>query len=197
MSNEHSFPSFLLVIDVEATCDENARLVARHEMEIIEIGGVLLDTTTFETVAEVATFVRPVRRPILTRFCKELTTITQADVEKAPRFPEAITLVRDVIVNHGGPSDVLFASWGDYDRNQFVQDARFHRVSLPFGTQHLNLKREFSERFGITKKLGMSQALSRAGLKPKGTHHRGIDDARNIARLAPFILRGRAPCHEL
>ena len=34
----------------------------------------------------------------------------------------------------------------------------------------------------------MAQALKLAGLELDGTHHRGIDDARNIARLLPFIV---------
>ncbi|MDF2697512.1 MAG: Inhibitor of the KinA pathway to sporulation, putative exonuclease, partial [Labilithrix sp.] len=35
-------------------------------------------------------------------------------------------------------------------------------------------------------------ALEHAGLTLEGTHHRGIDDARNIARLLPWLL-GRVP----
>jgi 3'-5' exoribonuclease 1 len=192
MNPQRKEPRFLLVVDLEATCDDTGR-IPRFEMETIEIGAVLLDTanphTIVEKVAELATFVRPVRHPILSVFCKSLTTINQSDVERAPKFPEALAMVRELITKHGGPTEVLFSSWGDYDRNQFLQDARFHRISLPFGPNHLNLKKRFSETFNITKKLGMSQALARVNLKPEGTHHRGIDDARNIARLVPFLLK--------
>ena len=34
----------------------------------------------------------------------------------------------------------------------------------------------------------MERALARIGLPLEGTHHRGIDDARNIARLAALML---------
>jgi inhibitor of KinA sporulation pathway (predicted exonuclease) len=34
----------------------------------------------------------------------------------------------------------------------------------------------------------MAAALRRVGLPLRGTHHRGIDDARNIARLLPWIV---------
>ena len=50
-----------LVIDLEATCDNGGR-VPRDEMEIIEIGGVLVDHETLEPIDEFASFVRPVRR---------------------------------------------------------------------------------------------------------------------------------------
>jgi len=34
----------------------------------------------------------------------------------------------------------------------------------------------------------MAEALQLAEIKLEGTHHRGIDDARNIAKLLPYIL---------
>jgi hypothetical protein len=36
--------------------------------------------------------------------------------------------------------------------------------------------------------LGMAKALTRCGLTLKGAHHRGIDDARDIARMLPWIV---------
>jgi 3'-5' exoribonuclease 1 len=37
----------------------------------------------------------------------------------------------------------------------------------------------------------MDGALRRVGLDLVGTHHRGIDDARNIARVLPYRLGWR------
>ena len=184
MKNEAA--SYFLVIDLEATCDEEKRIRDRH-MEIIEIGSVLVDAETLEPVAEHQTFVKPVRHPVLTEFCTRLTTIRQADVENAPGFPEAIASLTRFIDGR----EVLFCSWGDYDRRQFEQDAKFHKVSLPFGGNHLNVKKQFSTQLGEETRYGMAGALKRVGLKLQGTHHRGIDDARNIARLLPWAL-GRA-----
>lgn len=177
---------FFLVIDLEATCDDRGA-VPKHEMEIIEIGAVLVDATTLEPVEDFQSFVKPVRHRELTPFCTELTTITQAQVEEAPRFPDVILALRRFIAGR----DALFSSWGDYDRTQFEQDARYHRVSLPFNGRHWNIKRSFSESLGETKRYGMSGALARVGVPLVGTHHRGIDDARNIAKLLPWAL-GRA-----
>jgi inhibitor of KinA sporulation pathway (predicted exonuclease) len=180
-------PTHYLVIDLEATTDENNRLVPRNHMEIIEIGAVLVDARTLAPEAEFQTFVKPVRHPKLTDFCMKLTSIRQSDVDGAPRFPEAIESLRRFIDGR----DALFCSWGRYDRNQFEQDARYHRVSLPFGNRHLNLKEEFSAQLGESRGYGMDGALRRVKLPLVGTHHRGIDDARNIARLLPWAL-GRA-----
>jgi 3'-5' exoribonuclease 1 len=176
-----------LVIDLEATCDDQGS-IPREETEIIEIGAVLVDPVTLAPLGEWQSFVRPLRHPQLTPFCTQLTSITQADVASAPTFPVAITGLAHFVSGH----DALFCSWGEYDRNQFRRDGARHGVRAPLGQDHLNLKAEFSRVNGIASKLGVGQALARAGLRFEGTAHRGIDDARNIARLLPFVL-GRQP----
>jgi 3'-5' exoribonuclease 1 len=175
-------PAFYLVIDLEATCDENYK-IPRNQTEIIEIGAVLVDGDTLSPVDEFATFVKPIVHRTLTPFCTKLTSITQADVENAPGFRDAIASLSRFI----GDREALFSSWGDYDRDQLGRDAQRHGVKLPFGGRHLNLKKRFSEQLGETRRYGMSEALRRVGLRLHGTHHRGIDDARNIARLLPWI----------
>jgi inhibitor of KinA sporulation pathway (predicted exonuclease) len=180
-------PKYYLVIDLEATCDADQRM-PRNETEIIEIGAVLCDGETLQPNTEFQTFVRPVRHPRLTPFCTELTTIRQTDVERAPPFPQAIEQLRRFIDGR----DVLFCSWGEYDRNQFRRDADRHKTRLPLGRDHLNLKEAFRQVAGDSNRLGNAQALARVGLPTEGTVHRGIDDARNIAKLLPYCL-GRLP----
>lgn len=172
-----------LVVDLEATCNNDGSL-PRDETEIIEIGAVMVDAKSVVVVGEFQTFVRPVRHPELTAFCTELTSICQVDVDGAPGFPEAIEALRSWM---SGFTDVLFCSWGAYDRNQIRQDCAFHGLEDPMGT-HFNLKLAFAEARGLKKPVGMGKALRSVGLTLDGTHHRGIDDARNIARLLRFIL---------
>jgi len=185
----HTGPAFYLVIDLEATCDDHGA-VPKHEMEIIEVGAVLVEAHALAPVGEFQTFIKPVRHPTLTPFCTGLTTITQAEVDGGQSFPDAMLALRRFV----GEREVTFGSWGDYDRKQFDQDAGYHRVALPFLARHVNLKKAFSATLGERKLFGMAQALPRVGLSLVGTHHRGIDDARNIARLLPWSLgRTREP----
>lgn len=180
-------PLYYLVIDLEATCDD-AGVIPRDETEIIEIGAVLCDAESLSPVQEWQSFVKPRRHPKLTPFCTELTSITQPEVDGAPSFPDAIKALAVFVKGR----DLLFCSWGDYDKNQLDHDARKHGVALPLGRAHLNLKQAFREKSGDNRKLGVGQALARVGLRFDGTAHRGIDDARNIARLLPYSL-GREP----
>ncbi|MBX3161139.1 MAG: exonuclease domain-containing protein [Deltaproteobacteria bacterium] len=174
-----------LVVDLEATCDDLGA-VPRDEREIIEIGAVLVDGRSLRTVAELQMFVRPVLHPRLTPFCTELTTIAQADVDAAPHFPEAAA--RLAAFGRGA----LFCSWGNFDRNLFATEAERHRIAPPLGPAHENLKERFAEVQGRRRGLGAASALRTLGLAFAGTHHRGIDDARNIARTLPYLL-GRVP----
>ncbi|NWF58387.1 MAG: exonuclease domain-containing protein [Fischerella sp.] len=170
---------YFLIVDVEATCS-NDNSIPRYETEIIEIGAVMLNGDTWIIESEFQQFIRPVRHPHLTNFCTQLTTIRQEDVDAASTFPDVISRFKEWIYsfpNH------IFCSWGDYDKNQFIRDCKFHNVPYPFSSEHRNIKKEFSEYCGISQKFGMAQALQHLGIKLQGTHHRGIDDARNIAAI--------------
>lgn len=173
-----------LVIDVEATCWDNQPALAR-ESETIEIGAVLLDPETGATRAELQSFVRPVRHPRLSPHCARLTSITQADVDGAPRFPEVVDRLRAEILDR---HQVHLASWGDYDLRQLERDCRLHRVKLPFGKRHLDVKQLFADRWHC-RPCGMFQALEMSRLGLVGTHHRALDDARNVTRLLVQLLR--------
>jgi 3'-5' exoribonuclease 1 len=177
---------YFLVIDLEATCCD-LKSIHRNEMEIIEIGAVMVNAKSLEIVSEFQTFIKPVRHPILTNFCTALTSITQDLVDTAPSFKEAIASLQSWLSNY---HNVVFCSWGDYDRKQFILDASYHRIELPYPipTRHLNLKQLFTDNQALNKKFGMKTALELARIELTGTHHRGIDDAQNIAKLLPYSL---------
>jgi inhibitor of KinA sporulation pathway (predicted exonuclease) len=177
-----------LIIDLEATCSSDAA-IPRDQREIIEIGAVLQNARTFEIDSEFQTCVRPIRHPQLTDFCTQLTGITQSHIASAPTFPSALQQLNDWLA---GFDDTLFCSWGDYDRSQLLQDCRFHEVPYPLSSQHLNLKSQFALTLGIRKEPGLPTALQRLSLTFQGTHHSGLDDARNMARIIRKLCTGTA-----
>ena len=177
--------SYYLIVDLEATCSNNGA-VPRDEMEIIEIGAVMQDSRTFEVESEFQTFVRPARHPELTEFCTALTGIVQTNVAVAPSFEQALDAMKDWMSDF---NDALFCSWGDYDRKQLLQDCEFHQIAYPFHSGHLNLKAEFGSTVG-RRKLGIVEALRHLGMDFEGSHHRGLDDARNIARIIRRVCIG-------
>ena len=51
----------------------------------------------------------------------------------------------------------------------------------------MNIKQVFADWKGV-RRCGMTAALDLSGVPLAGTHHRGIDDARNIARIVQQTL---------
>jgi len=86
-------------------------------------------------------------------------------------------------------SNRTFISWGDYDRKQFQNNSKDYNVKYPFGPRHLNLKNAFSLLHGLDRELGMDAALEFLKIPLEGTHHRGDDDAKNIAKILLAILK--------
>lgn len=177
-----------LIIDLEATC-WGRNEGHRGENEIIEIGSVVVDDD-YEVLGEIQRFVRPVRNPLLSEFCKRLTSIRQSDVDAAQVFPHVLRDFQNQVERISGQrlSDLVFCSWGDYDRKQLMKDCLYHKISYPFGV-HRNVKREFAMRRRI-KPVSITGALRILGIPFEGSHHRGIDDARNIARIFGHDWKG-------
>lgn len=176
----------VLVMDLEATCSDD-KSISGSSMEIIETGAVWVSCTgnildTFQS------FVRPVVNRILTPFCTQLTTITQDQVECAPTFDQIAGLLQAFSLEYA-QSESIWCSWGNYDRVQFEHDSNRHGVENPVAhLPHANLKKLFAKNRKI-KRVGMIGALQITGIEHTGEHHRGLDDAINIAKLLGLIRK--------
>jgi 3'-5' exoribonuclease 1 len=178
-------PLNLLIVDLEATCWEAPHHRAGN-MEIIEIGAILVSIENPAQIQEYQTFVRPIRFPELSEYCINLTSTRRQDVNSADPFPVAFAKFMRWV---GDPNAMRFSSWGEYDRKQLIKDCLFHRVPYPFEAGHFNIKKYFAEKCSC-KPQGMAQALKRLNIELKGTHHRAIDDARNILQILLSVTNG-------
>ncbi|MED5609741.1 exonuclease domain-containing protein [Pseudomonas sp. JH-2] len=175
-----------LVIDLEATTEEGGWPV--EEMEIIEIGATLVAAADGREQDHFQRFVRPQRRPLLTSFCRELTHISQADVDGAAPLAEVWPQFERWLAQHS-PRLAGWASWGDYDRHQLELEWRNQRIASHLSqVPHLNLKQRFAQARQLKRPVGLNTALQLAGLHFQGQQHRALEDARNTARLLPLAL---------
>jgi inhibitor of KinA sporulation pathway (predicted exonuclease) len=170
-----------IVVDVEATCWKKG--VFSKKKETIEIGAVtvLLDRAHPEW-PEFQTFVRPLRLPRLSSFCRELTGISQADVDAAPSFPEALQR----FLEWSQPLEqVVLATWSPYDAWQLDLDLEAHglpKLDVPF----LDVKKLAAHLIG-----GKSLEETARELAPDSIalpRHRAINDARRTARILHRLL---------
>ncbi|MGX7666517.1 exonuclease domain-containing protein [Flavobacterium pedocola] len=173
----------IIIIDLEATCWQGT-VPKGQENEIIEIGLAVLDVATGEVSKNQGILIRPQRSEV-SPFCTELTTITSELLEQEGiLFEEAI----EKLVDEYSPDQYTWASYGQYDLNMLKRQCKSFGIPYPMGDEHINVKTTFADVYGLQKPTGMNGALHVLELPLEGTHHRGVDDARNIAKILHWVL---------
>ncbi len=167
-----------IIFDLEASC-----WLGRppHGVnEIIEIGAVKVNNYG-EVTSSFSKFVKPTINPILSDFCKKLTSISQKDVDKAKKFPDTIQEFQDWI---GADEDnYVLISWGKYDRTQLAEDCILHKLETDWLDHHYNLKPAYKSLKFLKDEPGLKKAVKMEGFEFTGIHHRAISDAENLAKI--------------
>jgi len=142
-----------IIFDLEATCWEGWD---KSQNETIEIGAVLIDDS--KTIrSEFCQFVKPLKHPILSDFCTELTSIQQTDVDEAPYFGEAVEAFKAWF--GFGEEDYILCSWGIYDKKQLESDCQIHGLSADWVQRHISLKYQYGQLKKLRRAIGMKNAL--------------------------------------
>lgn len=186
---------WLVLVDLESTCSNSKKpapgepVIGRGEGEVIEIGAVVIDLEQQVRPRGFRTLVRPIGNPILTTYCINLTTITQAQVDAAPSFPEACAALADFLApleaQEGGWA---WASWGRSDLDLLNSTAARHGIAHPLaGADYHDLKAAFAAMRG--QETGLAPSMKRLGVPSKGKAHRALSDACNLARFYPYMRR--------
>lgn len=175
-----------IIFDLESTCWEQDGDFQKENGEIIEIGAVKY-RDNFK-IDEFTQFIRPVKFPELSEFCKNLTSISQNDVDTAPLFKDAMSNFEKWIFAEADEDALMkFWSWGFYDKDQIIKECLLNgytgKIAKLMVENHRNMKYAFGDATGIRKGRGMERALEYLNIPLVGTHHRGIDDARNIGKI--------------
>lgn len=167
-----------IIYDLEATCWENTP--PGYVQETIEIGAFRVNHFG-EVRGKFNRFVRPVVHPVLSPFCRQLTTIEQQDVNKAGTFPTVIQEFWDWAYIE--EEDYVLCSWGSFDRKMFFNDCLLHRLETDWTQHHVNLKEQYRVMKRLRSGIGLRKAVEKEGLLFTGQHHRGISDAENLVKL--------------
>ena len=174
----------ILIIDLEATCWDGPPPDGQVN-EIIEIGACVLDVATGAISQSKGILVQP-ERSTISAFCTKLTTITQALlVQEGVDFGNACSQLRSDYNAH----QYTWASYGAYDLKMMQSQCRMRKVDYPLSQEHINVKELFTQTKGLSKKVGMNGALDILNIPLEGVHHRGVDDARNIAKILYWCLQ--------
>eukprot|EP00929_Paragymnodinium_shiwhaense_P115505 TRINITY_DN84438_c0_g1_i1.p1 TRINITY_DN84438_c0_g1~~TRINITY_DN84438_c0_g1_i1.p1 ORF type:complete len:273 (+),score=30.66 TRINITY_DN84438_c0_g1_i1:111-929(+) len=190
---------YYAIVDFECTCDNRAaRGSFKHE--IIEFPVVFLNSHTLEVDFEFHRYVRPTEQPRLSQFCNRLTGIDQRTVDVADTLDTVLCEFHDFLLEHQfvccradrGPDNPLFVicTDGPSDLKSFLQpECKRKKVQLQsYWSRFIDVRRCFNA--SAAKPIsGLVNILASLGLSFEGREHSGIDDARNIARIAGEMLR--------
>ena len=169
----------IAVVDIESSCWQHNEQAPKGEVsEIIEIGLAIVNLQSLTIKHTESIMVKPTRSKI-SKFCTELTTLNQEQVDQGISFKDACKYLQDEFDS----KNLAWSSWGQYDRKMFESQCRETYVDYPFSREHINIKNVFAVMNGLPKELNMPAALDYLNKPLKGTLHRGIDDAINIADI--------------
>lgn len=177
--------SEIIVVDLEATCWETKEEQGTQPQEIIEVGVARLPLKTLVPIREDEIIVKP-RYSKVSEFCTRLTTLTQEDVDEGIDVEEAL----DILYNEYGTGAKMVACWGTWDIEHIGRETYQKRLRSPIGSLRMDVKSFYSMVKGMTKGVGMMAALEELKMEHEGTHHRGNDDAFNIARILARLMKG-------
>jgi 3'-5' exoribonuclease 1 len=167
-----------IIFDIEATCWEGRP--PSMIPETIEIGAVKMDAYG-DVLGSFQRFIKPVLHPQLSHFCRQLTNIDQADINRAALFPRVIEEFQEWI--DIWEEDYLLCSWGAFDQKIFRQDCSLHRLEDEWTDAFINLKKQYADIKKLSRPRGLKKSVEMEGLEWTGDHHRALPDASNLAAL--------------
>ncbi|KAK2859146.1 hypothetical protein Q5P01_003766 [Channa striata] len=187
-----TYYDYICVVDFEATCEEDNPSDYLHE--IIEFPMVLIRTHTLEIVDTFQEYVKPELNPQLSDFCVKLTGITQKMVDEADTFPavlqRAIAWLQEREL--GTKYKYAILTDGAWDMSKFLNiQCRVSRIRYPqFAKKWINIRKSYGNFYKVPRtQTKLSTMLEKLGLQYEGRPHSGLDDSRNIARIALRMLQ--------
>ncbi|EDV20659.1 uncharacterized protein TRIADDRAFT_4552, partial [Trichoplax adhaerens] len=185
-----SFVDFYLVIDFEATTKSKYR--DYHLPEIIEFPALLIDASTLEVFSEFHSYVRPTINRTLSKFCKRLTGISQAMVDKASDFATVhhlfLNWLCNATSNRNNFSMVTSSCKGTIEL--FLTQCRREKVAIPLWIEHwIDLPIIFRKCYGYHRFPTISDMLHKFQIAYEGRFLHGFQRAENLAAILCGMLQ--------
>uniref|UniRef100_A0A6C0EG83 Exonuclease domain-containing protein n=1 Tax=viral metagenome TaxID=1070528 RepID=A0A6C0EG83_9ZZZZ len=180
---------YICILDFEATCDD------KHSFpnEVIEFPSVMIKVKNGKTerLGEFQEYCLPKNNKKLTKFCTDLTGITQEQVDAGKSFPDVFELHYEWIkkMTNNNTRYMTFVTCGDWDLMQMAKmEYKNWNLTPPKEyLRYINIKAMYTEHYN-KKAGGMYGMLMEMGLTLDGRHHSGLDDSRNIGKIFEKLI---------
>lgn len=123
---------------------------------------------------------------MLSDFYKKLTTITQQEVDSALLFNEVIQNFEYWVISGNKDNRIVFWNCGDYDSRQIKKECirnNFQGNMINLLNNAKNIKHAFGDLTNIRGRRSMTRMMEYFDIPQESTHHRGIDNARNLGKI--------------
>lgn len=182
-----------LLFDLEANTEEDSKIA---DMRIIQIWYLVFDNTLSEIDSWSIFIKQEENAPKLTSFIKNLTGITEKQVDNWVYFKEWLEKFLEIYEN----CDYLL-SYGHYDMKQLLSDCNNLEIYYPFNewnwwkySKHFNIKDIIAKKLNIRAK-GMESLLKYLNLELEWRHHNWEDDSKNVFKIIKKVFKENSDYH--
>lgn len=186
-----NYNNYYLVLDFEANCSGDNK----KDHEIIEFPCIVVNSATGEIKAEFRTFVRLVNHDKLSEFAKDLTGITDEQVNSGISWADSLVAFEKWCHDNNIDSNATIVTCGDWDLGTMLpRQLNITKTKLSpfltelFGKWH-NVITSFKDHYKNDKRKGLARMLEQLDLSLDGKHHSGIDDCKNIVKICQNLLK--------
>uniref|UniRef100_A0A3Q2NT24 3'-5' exoribonuclease 1 n=1 Tax=Fundulus heteroclitus TaxID=8078 RepID=A0A3Q2NT24_FUNHE len=139
-------------------------------------------------------YVKPEVNPQLSDFCVKLTGIKQQTVDDAEPFPDVLHRVVEWLQERelGTKYKYAILTDGAWDMSKFLNiQCRVSSIRYPqFAKKWINIRKSYCNFYKVPRtQTKLSTMLEKLGMTYEGRPHCGLDDSRNIARIAIRMLQ--------
>lgn len=154
--------------------------------EIIEIGAVLIDGKTLETIGKTHCFVSPKFFPRQLKEVAEFCMITDKEMETAITFPEMIEQMKSLYV----PEQTYFVAWGDEDYRVLAKNCEKYDMENPvLYDDYLDFAEWYKWEMDDSYHTGLKKATEEQCIDTGLLWHAAIDDAINTSKLLVTLIK--------
>lgn len=167
-----------IILDLEASCWQNEGIT--REQEVIELAACMVNSYG-DLVKKFNRIVKPVIHPRLSQYCKQLTGISQSDVDKAKEYDSVIYDFLEWSDWEAEPLDVF--TWGNKDYELICNMNKYYKMESDWCKPFTDMKYAYAKLMNLNKPVGLDKALLAEGFEFEGERHRALPDAYNLSKL--------------
>lgn len=174
--------------DFEFTCGS---FIDNTKSEMLSVGAVIC-SEDFGIVDKYYSTARPQKFPRMTKQCRELTGLTQAEITASPDSNEALRRLVSLMKLYD--ISKLFV-WGNFDKPGLEGDINQHRrKKAPYGNVSFICRNIIDIQDEVTKKMKLPQAVSISELSAvfdyapeSGKFHNALNDAEALYTICKAV----------